>query len=538
MFNGLKFALDSSNAEYKRGAVIDKIRQHGGVVSPCITKLVDFLICLDPKNGPQGLILRTAQAFNCPVLSVDFIEQSITQGQLLDTKDPQWTIALKLSDSTAESAKDDKFCCPRCNWPNTEVPPKPTPEPQPASSSSDLPDDEVSKEFLEPERQLPYPGTKSFDEMDLSNELLRGVYAYGFEHPSQCQARAIPAIISGKDVLFQAHSGTGKTGAYAIGLLQRLDRIPFNKDKQTCQAIVMCSSRELSHQVEQVIANLGEYLFWHSTFTHAFVGGTRVADDLKKAQCTTVAVGTTGRVHDVIKRGALRTDKIKLLVVDEADDFETQSKADGLYEVFKFMPKDVQFVACSAGELGSVWLKAMQPNWRVMTVPRKAQLLEGIKNFYVAVEEDWKYETLTDLYESISIAQSVIFCNSRRKVDWLADKLNQNEFTVSFMHADMAKGDREKVMTCYRSGSARVLITTEDLFRGIDVQHTSIVVNFDFPSSTGSFLHRVGRSGRYGRKGVSITLVTTADVGTLRALEEHFSTSIDELPMDFASHLE
>jgi translation initiation factor 4A len=164
--------------------------------------------------------------------------------------------------------------------------------------------------------------------------------------------------------------------------------------------------------------------------------------------------------------------------------------------------------------------------------------LEGIKQFYVAVEEDFKLETLMDLYDSVSIAQSVIFCNSRRKVDWLAEQLNKKEFTVSFMHAEMQKGEREKVMATFRSGSSRVLITTDLLSRGIDVQHVSIVINFDLPSNRESYLHRIGRSGRYGRKGVAINFVTNRDVQTLKDLESFYHTQIDELPMDFAAHLE
>jgi len=181
--------------------------------------------------------------------------------------------------------------------------------------------------------------------------------------------------------------------------------------------------------------------------------------------------------------------------------------------------------------------KFMREPTRIL-VKKEALTLEGIKQFYVAVEEEYKLETLMDLYDSVSIAQSVIFCNTRRKVDWLADQMNKKEFTVSFMHADMGKGDREKVMATFRSGSTRVLITTDLLSRGIDVQHVSIVINFDLPANRESYLHRIGRSGRYGRKGVAINFVTARDVQTLKELESFYHTQIDELPMNFAEHLE
>jgi translation initiation factor 4A len=195
------------------------------------------------------------------------------------------------------------------------------------------------------------------------------------------------------------------------------------------------------------------------------------------------------------------------------------------------------FSATMPPEVLDLTQKFMRDPTRIL-VKKEALTLEGIKQFYVAVEEEYKLETLMDLYDSVSIAQSVIFCNTRRKVDWLADQMNKKEFTVSFMHADMGKGDREKVMATFRSGSTRVLITTDLLARGIDVQHVSIVINFDLPANRESYLHRIGRSGRYGRKGVAINFVTAKDVQTLKDLETFYHTQIDELPMDFAQHLE
>jgi len=218
----------------------------------------------------------------------------------------------------------------------------------------------------------------------------------------------------------------------------------------------------------------------------------------------------------------------------------SQGFSEQIYEIFKFLPKDVQvalFSATMPTDVLDLTQKLMRAPVRIL-VKKEALTLEGIKQFYVAVEEDFKLETLMDLYDSVSIAQSVIFCNSRRKVDWLADQLNKKEFTVSFMHAEMQKGEREKVMATFRSGSSRVLITTDLLSRGIDVQHVSIVINFDLPSNRENYLHRIGRSGRYGRKGVAINFVTNRDVQTLKDLESFYHTQIDELPMDFAAHLE
>jgi translation initiation factor 4A len=377
----------------------------------------------------------------------------------------------------------------------------------------------------------------SFDEMPLHTNLLRGIYSYGFEKPSAIQQRAIVPFIKGGDIIAQAQSGTGKTGAFAIGTLQRMD---FSMKR--VQALILSPTRELALQTEQVIAHIGDFLAENNnTFCATFVGGTRVLDDIRKLEAgVIVAVGTPGRVYDVIKRGALRTETLKCLVLDEADEMLSQGFSEQIYEIFKFLPKEIQvalFSATMPPDVLELTTKFMREPNRIL-VKKEALTLEGIKQFYVAVEEEYKLETLMDLYDSVSIAQSVIFCNTRRKVDWLADQMNQKQFTVSFMHADMPKGEREKVMATFRSGSSRVLITTDLLSRGIDVQHVSIVINFDLPANRESYLHRIGRSGRYGRKGVAINMVTARDVSTLKELEGFYNTQCDELPMNFAEHLE
>lgn len=376
----------------------------------------------------------------------------------------------------------------------------------------------------------------SFDEMPLHSHLLRGIYSYGFEKPSAIQQRAIVPFIKGGDIIAQAQSGTGKTGAFAIGTLQRMD---FTL--RQVQALILSPTRELALQTDQVISHIGDFLANYSSFCGTFVGGTKVSDDLRKLEAgVIVAVGTPGRVYDVIKRGALKTQSLKVLVLDEADEMLSQGFSEQIYEVFKFLPKDIQvalFSATMPADVLELTTKFMRDPARIL-VKKEALTLEGIKQFYVAVEEEYKLETLMDLYDSVSIAQSVIFCNTRRKVDWLADQMNQKLFTVSFMHADMPKGDREKVMATFRSGSSRVLITTDLLSRGIDVQHVSIVINFDLPANRESYLHRIGRSGRYGRKGVAINLVTSRDIQTLKDLEVFYNTQCDELPMNFSEHLE
>ena len=376
----------------------------------------------------------------------------------------------------------------------------------------------------------------SFDDMGLDNLLLRGIYGYGFEKPSAIQQRAIVPMIGGGDIIAQAQSGTGKTGSFTIATLARLDW----KRRET-QALILSPTRELATQSSDVCARIGTYLAENRTFSHTFVGGTNVRDDIRQLQNgVMVAVGTPGRVFDVMKRGALRTESLKVLVLDEADEMLSQGFSEQIYEIFKFLPKDIQvclFSATIPEDVLDLTKKFMRDPTRIL-VKKESLTLEGIKQFYVAVDEEYKLETLMDLYESVSIAQSVIFCNSRRKVDWLAAEMNKSDFTVSFMHAEMGKGEREKVMATFKSGTSRVLITTDLLARGIDVQHVSIVINYDLPPSKDNYLHRIGRSGRYGRKGVAINFVNNQDVEKLREIEAHYHTQIDELPVNFQELLE
>jgi translation initiation factor 4A len=376
----------------------------------------------------------------------------------------------------------------------------------------------------------------SFDDMRLSNNLLRGIYSYGFEKPSAIQQRSIVPFIKGGDIIAQAQSGTGKTGAFVIATLQRLD---FGR--RNCQALILSPTRELALQTQEVVSRIGEYMRDGQTFCHTFIGGTRVQDDIKKIeQGVLVAVGTPGRVYDVIKRGCLRTADLRILVLDEADEMLSQGFSEQIYEIFKFLPREIQVALFSATipeDVLTLTNKFMRNPVRIL-VKKEMLTLDGIKQYYVAVEEDYKLETLCDLYDSVSIAQSVIFCNTRRKVDWLNDELNKQNHTVSYMHSDMTKGDREKVIATFRSGSTRVLITTDLLARGIDVHHVSIVINFDLPTNRENYLHRIGRSGRFGRKGVAINFVTAKDAQVMKDLESHYHTQIDELPMDFAAHLE
>jgi len=368
----------------------------------------------------------------------------------------------------------------------------------------------------------------SFDDMGLKEDLLRGIYGHGFEKPSAIQQRGILPIIQQRDTIAQAQSGTGKTGTFAIAALQILD------PKETeCQILILAPTRELAQQIHKVIQQLGIYL---NVTSRACVGGTAVREDVQHLSAgVQVVVGTPGRVNDMINRGALRLEKLKLFVLDEADEMLSRGFKEQIYDCFQFLPADVQvalFSATMPNEILQLTERFMRDPVQIL-VKKEELTLDGIKQYFVAVEkEDYKLATLIDLYETITIQQAIIYCNTRRKVNWLTDKMKQQDFTVSSMHGDMQQQERDLIMKEFRSGSTRVLITTDLLARGIDVQQVSLVINYDLPMNRENYIHRIGRSGRYGRKGVAINFVTDEDEEKLREIEQFYNTQIDELPME------
>jgi translation initiation factor 4A len=366
----------------------------------------------------------------------------------------------------------------------------------------------------------------SFDNMGLREELLRGIYSYGFERPSAIQQKAIVPTIKGKDVIAQAQSGTGKTATFAIGALQQI-----NFSNRHCQALILAPTRELAAQIQKVVLALGDYL---GVKAHACIGGTRIRDDLQILQDGVhVIVGTPGRVLDLLSRGSLDPTHIKIFILDEADEMLSRGFKDQIYDVFQHLPTDVQvglFSATMPPEALDITQNFMSGPLKIL-VKQEEVTLEGIRQFFINCEkEDWKLDTLFDLYDTLNIAQAVIFCNTRKRVDWLTDQLRQKDFTVSATHGDLQPEERNKILTEFRTGSSRILITTDLLARGIDVHGVSLVINYDLPRNFEKYIHRIGRSGRFGRKGVAINLVAYEDQGRLKEIERYYNTVVEEMP--------
>ncbi|CAJ0937154.1 unnamed protein product, partial [Mesorhabditis belari] len=375
---------------------------------------------------------------------------------------------------------------------------------------------------------------ETFDDMSLKEELLRGVYSYGFEKPSAIQQRAIVPAITGRDLIAQAQSGTGKTATFAISVLQRIEATG-----KGIQALIMAPTRELAQQIQKVFIALSQYM---NIGVHGCVGGTLLRDDQRALGSPElrVVVGTPGRVLDMINRGYFDPSDIKMFVLDEADEMLSRGFKDQIYEVFKHMPESVQVFLLSAtlpADVLEVTQKFMRDPIKIL-VKKEELTLEGINQYFIDVGEDKnKFETLLDLYKAISVTQAVIFCNTRKRVEQITEDLGRNQFTVSSIHGDMEQTERENIMRAFRSGSSRILITTDLLARGIDVQQVSLVINYDLPMNRENYIHRIGRSGRFGRKGTAINFITEKDAHDLRDIETFYQTHIEEMPMDIADRL-
>ncbi|KAJ3303124.1 Eukaryotic initiation factor 4A-III [Kappamyces sp. JEL0829] len=360
----------------------------------------------------------------------------------------------------------------------------------------------------------------SFDDMGLKEDLVRGVYAYNFEKPSAIQQRAIGPIIKGRDVIAQAQSGTGKTATFSISALQTIDTA-----LRETQALILSPTRELATQIQSVVLALGDYM---NVQCHACIGGTSISEDIRKLDYGQhIVSGTPGRVFDMIQRKNLRTRHIKMLILDEADEMLSRGFKEQIYDVYRYLPPGVQVVILSATlphEVLELTSKFMTDPIRIL-VKRDELTLEGIKQFFVAVEkEEWKFDTLCDLYDTLTITQAVMFCNTRKKVDWLTEQMRASNFTVAAMHGEMPQKERDAIMQEFRQGTSRVLITTDIWARGIDVQQVSLVINYDLPINRENYIH-------------PINFVKNEDVKILRDIEQYYSTQIDEMPLNVTDML-
>ena len=371
------------------------------------------------------------------------------------------------------------------------------------------------------------------EHLDLKKKLLRGIYGHGFETPSPIQKKAIIPMINKKDIIAQAQSGTGKTGAYSVSTLQIVD-----STISETQALVLAPTRELAVQITEVINKLSVQL---NTVVKLLIGGIPVRQDIQEMKETTphIVVGTPGRVFDIMRNGHIDTAKIKLMVLDEADEILSEGFKDQIYDIFQYLDSEAQvalFSATMPPELENLTSKFLRDPVQIL-VKKEQVTLEGIKQFYVGLENDnTKFETLKDIFSLISMSQCMIYCNSIKRADHLYNSMIMEDFPVIKIHSGMSEAERRESHNDIKTGAARVIICTDLFARGIDIQQVSYVINYDVPSNIHTYIHRIGRSGRWGRKGVSINFVTKRDLFKIKEIEQFYNTLIEEMPMDFAKY--
>ena len=370
---------------------------------------------------------------------------------------------------------------------------------------------------------------ETFDELNLKPDLLRGIYGYGFEKPSIIQQKAILPIIQGNDVIAQAQSGTGKTAAFAIGTLQLVD-----PEKDEIQCLILSPTRELAHQTSIVYQFLGEYL---KVKVSLLIGGTRVGTDIDKLkEGPQVLVGSPGRVLDLIKRKKITLGYLQSFVLDEADEMLSKGFLETMKEIISLIPttaKILLFSATMPKDIVEMTTKFMKDPAKIL-VKNEELTLEGIKQYYVYLKKEDKLDVLFQIYRGIEIAQAIIYCNTKKSVENVSTELKKKGHMISSIHGDLKQFERDSVMRDFRSGVTRVLVTTDLLARGIDVYQVSLVINYEMPKEKETYIHRIGRSGRFGRKGNAINFVTPAEKDQLEEIQKYYSTTIELLPSDLS----
>jgi len=373
---------------------------------------------------------------------------------------------------------------------------------------------------------------EKWDQLEISENILRGIYSYGFENPSEIQKKSIAPIIAGRDIIAQAQSGMGKTGAFSIGTLQRID-----VSQPVVQAILLAPTHELVKQTQKVIQALGSQIPGLKVKT--LIGGTSIQEDAQdiRDNCPHIIVGCAGRVYDMFRRRYINGRSIRIMVLDEADVMLSTGFKEQIYNLFQYLPEEIQVAIFSATLPPDILLlteKFMRNPVKIIMAAEKLNL-ECIKQYYIAVRHDNdKFDVLKDLFSYISLSQCIIYCNSVRRVSDLYNAMIADGFSVCCIHSSMDRVERDREFQEFRSGKYRVLISSNVTARGIDIQQVSTVINFDIPKDENTYLHRIGRSGRWGRKGMAINFVTKFDIQNMKRIEEYYKINIEELPANFS----
>lgn len=371
----------------------------------------------------------------------------------------------------------------------------------------------------------------SFDMMELPENLLRGIYAYGFERPSQIQSKAIMPMVQGRDILAQAQSGTGKTGTFCIGSMSHV-----KPEIKKPQVLILVHVHELAMQISRVASGLSNYL---GIKILCAIGGNPLRDDIRALEeGAQFIVGTPGRVYDLVNRNVLDRSAMQYLILDEADqmleDLFAKQVMGILSKGFPASTKVALFSATMPERVITVAEQILNNPVRILIPPTSVRL-EGIQQYYVGISrEDHKFECICDLYKHLSISQAVIFCNKRSKAEYLAEKLGAQGFPITCVHGELEKNERAQRIKEFFEGATRVLIATDMLARGIDCQQLSLVINYELSSNMENYVHRIGRAGRFGRKGTTINLILPEEEPIMQDICKLYGMQVNELPSDLS----
>ncbi|KAJ1926642.1 DExD/H-box ATP-dependent RNA helicase dhh1 [Tieghemiomyces parasiticus] len=363
-----------------------------------------------------------------------------------------------------------------------------------------------------------------FEDYYLKRELLMGIFEAGFERPSPIQEESIPIALTGRDILARAKNGTGKTAAFTIPVLEKV-----NTAKPKIQALILVPTRELALQTSQVAKNLGKHM---GVEVMVSTGGTVLKEDIMRLKETVhIVVGTPGRILDLAGKGICDLSECTTFVMDEADKLLSPEFTPVIENLLSYFSKQRQIMLYSA----TFPMVVKNFKDKHMVKPYEINLMEeltlrGVTQYYAFVEERQKVHCLNTLFSKLQINQSIIFCNSTNRVELLAKKITELGYSCFYSHARMRQQDRNRVFHDFRQGVCRNLVCSDLLTRGIDIQAVNVVINFDFPKNAETYLHRIGRSGRFGHLGLAINLITYEDRFNLYKIEQELGTEIKPIP--------
>lgn len=366
-----------------------------------------------------------------------------------------------------------------------------------------------------------------FNELSISDELIKAITDMGFEEATPIQSRAIPVVLEGKDIVGQAQTGTGKTAAFAIPMLQNID-----KDDKNVQAVVLCPTRELAIQVADEIRKLCKYM--HGLKILPVYGGQDIVKQIRSLKAgVQIIIGTPGRVMDHMRRKTVKFGNVKMVILDEADEMLNMGFREDIETILKDTPSERQTILFSATMPKPIMdiARTYQKNAEIIKVVKKELTVENIEQFYFEVKPKNKDEVLSRLIDIYNPNLSIVFCNTKKKVDELVSELQGRGYFAEGLHGDLKQQQRDRVMNSFRNGKTEILVATDVAARGIDVDDVDIVFNYDIPQDEEYYVHRIGRTGRAGKTGMAFSFIIGKEVYKLKDIQRYCKTKIIARPI-------